>query len=638
MKYAYNAKGVTMPFNTLHQLHDGRKQYFYREVADDAGNLDDRPHLVLFLLMSLENPLREGVLTRIRVATRLATPADGNAFIFANPTIPSLNTRAALGKAAPPQRMSDLFPNLDGKNLTLAIDGLYTHPYTVDVGEFSYRKETTGPSGLPVTGEQRMPFTRDIMIYDPDLYRRGNNIGAVFQDPTFKEYFSSWAATTGHPFTTRFINPPQEVAVESPGVAMVTINSNIPEDKLTALFARVSLDTTGTTTRTTMPPTLYTLVFKSVVSWALLPDVTVLAHYRYVYRRVTPLPVLQVPQDQRTTNDAARHLLDEKMVVVTNLGVVEVITHGVIAYEGTEVMAAPVPANERRPTFMSLPAYNWGANLNYLTAVNGVPTQNTEPVLGIPLPVYINPAYQRLPNGFVAFRLGLEIAPPVLITPATRIDSTYFGDPMFLKWASKQTPKGRTLELQFTDSTVGRVVATVRYNRDLNTFYVETQSLSLQKYIRFSANNLMLRVNGLVEPGSDLAYTNVVSWDDRLISPTGLDFPTPNALSAAMIGAQAAGGLFSGIGGALQDLRNKRHQKDMQQNNFDWASSEAVKQREHSLEFLNTQQEFKTMLTNLQHSHDAAMQQRHHKNQIDFSNHQMQNAMTMRGLGFGQGR
>ena len=55
MKYAYSAKGVTMPWNVVHTLHDARKDNFYREVADDV-NLDDRPHLVLYLHMSLQNP------------------------------------------------------------------------------------------------------------------------------------------------------------------------------------------------------------------------------------------------------------------------------------------------------------------------------------------------------------------------------------------------------------------------------------------------------------------------------------------------------------------------------------------------------------------------------------------------------
>nr|QJI53513.1 MAG: hypothetical protein [Riboviria sp.] len=638
MKYAYNAKGVTMPFNTLHQLHDGRKQYFYREVADDAGNLDDRPHLVMFLLMSLENPLREGVLTRIRIATRLATPADGNPFIFANPILPTLSSSVPTSMQVT-QRLDDIFPNLESKSVTLAIDGLYTHPYTIDVNEFTYRKEVSGPAGIGRQGQVSMPFTKDFFIYDPDYARA--NINTVIQDTSFRNYFPAWAVSSGNPFVSTYANGQ---TLNNPGIPMVTINSNVPEDKLQALFERITLGLSGSTTRNQISPITFSLFFRSTLSWATVADLTILARYVYVYRRVTPLPVLSLPSDTSDTYNVARHLLDQKMVVVTNLGTIEVIIHGLITGDRTNYSDTALTASvQPRPVYLTMPAYNWGYDLNYLTAVNGTPTQNTEPVLGIPVPDYLNPAYRRLPNGYVAFRIGQEVAPPVLIGPSVRTDSTYYGDPMFLAWARKKTPVGRTLEFQLTDTTIGRVLATIRYTRELNTFYVETPSPSLQKTIRVAASDVMVRLNGLVEPGSDLAYTNVVSWDDRLISPipavsSEVVQPTPNAMTAAMIGAQAAGGLFSGIGGALQNIQDKKHQTQMQQNSFDWQSGEAIKQREHSLEFLNTQHEFTTMLTNLNHAHDVAMQQRNHANQIDFSNHQFQNMMTMRGLGYGQGR
>lgn len=73
-KYAYESKAIALPENGCYLLHDARKNNFYREV-DDTDDIDDRPHLVVFVHMTAVSPLREGITIRIRVASCLA---DGN--------------------------------------------------------------------------------------------------------------------------------------------------------------------------------------------------------------------------------------------------------------------------------------------------------------------------------------------------------------------------------------------------------------------------------------------------------------------------------------------------------------------------------------------------------------------------------
>ena len=85
-KYCYSVKGVTMPWNVIHQLHDARQDQFYRTLADD-DNLDNRPHLVMYQHMSLQNPTQQGAIARVRVASMLANTTHGNPFRFMNPIL-----------------------------------------------------------------------------------------------------------------------------------------------------------------------------------------------------------------------------------------------------------------------------------------------------------------------------------------------------------------------------------------------------------------------------------------------------------------------------------------------------------------------------------------------------------------------
>ena len=85
-KYCYSAKGVTMPWNVIHQLHDARQDKFYRMLADD-DDLENRPHLVMFLLMSLQNPYQRGVITCVRISSMLANATYSNPFRFMNPVL-----------------------------------------------------------------------------------------------------------------------------------------------------------------------------------------------------------------------------------------------------------------------------------------------------------------------------------------------------------------------------------------------------------------------------------------------------------------------------------------------------------------------------------------------------------------------
>ncbi|APG77456.1 hypothetical protein [Hubei picorna-like virus 58] len=89
-KYSWYAKGVQMPWTEDITLHDARQELFWRKVSEDSGNLDDRPHLVVFLFVSVKNPYDAPSTVRIRVASKLAGSTEPNPFQFSNPELPSI--------------------------------------------------------------------------------------------------------------------------------------------------------------------------------------------------------------------------------------------------------------------------------------------------------------------------------------------------------------------------------------------------------------------------------------------------------------------------------------------------------------------------------------------------------------------
>lgn len=136
-KYSYSAKGVTMPWNVVHTLHDARKSDFYRETSDDLDddNLADRPHLVLFLLMSLQNPLQPGVITRVRIASKLATVGEGNPFRSLDPADNITATETAT-TPIPQNRFQTVFPQDLNKRIWLYTDGQLSASTNSELVEF----------------------------------------------------------------------------------------------------------------------------------------------------------------------------------------------------------------------------------------------------------------------------------------------------------------------------------------------------------------------------------------------------------------------------------------------------------------------------------------------------------------------
>jgi hypothetical protein len=92
MKYAYSATTVNEMWNRVFRLKDARQELFYRKVQDKS-DIENRPHLIFFVMLNAQSPLREGITVRIRIASKL-----DHSFQVANPIIPDIS--AALDNQA----------------------------------------------------------------------------------------------------------------------------------------------------------------------------------------------------------------------------------------------------------------------------------------------------------------------------------------------------------------------------------------------------------------------------------------------------------------------------------------------------------------------------------------------------------
>jgi len=142
-----------MPWNVIHQLHDARQDKFYRLLADD-NNTDDRPHLVLFLLLSLQNPLQPGVITRVRIASKLANAADSNPFRFMNPVLASpVKSHMLLNQDNFETQFDTFLPEGLNRKIWFYLDGFKAPTNTNTAGRppFSYDVVMTTAAGYRVS-------------------------------------------------------------------------------------------------------------------------------------------------------------------------------------------------------------------------------------------------------------------------------------------------------------------------------------------------------------------------------------------------------------------------------------------------------------------------------------------------------
>nr|WPV03038.1 polyprotein [buhirugu virus 13] len=85
-KYSYAATAINEMWNKGYVLKDARQDLFWRSVkAENPKEEAYRPHLVFFVIMNAQSPLKEGISVRMRIASKLASN-----FQVANPILPAV--------------------------------------------------------------------------------------------------------------------------------------------------------------------------------------------------------------------------------------------------------------------------------------------------------------------------------------------------------------------------------------------------------------------------------------------------------------------------------------------------------------------------------------------------------------------
>ncbi len=143
MKYNYVAESINQPFSCIFRLGDARQDKFWRSIAD-KDDVDSRPHLVCFVMLTAVSPLREGITVRIRVASKLCANFQVSNPILGAETGPT--TTPALGFKQDVRRLlgQPLLPNivrpymiLGDSQFHLVIDGNTFIP-SIDLNKTDY--------------------------------------------------------------------------------------------------------------------------------------------------------------------------------------------------------------------------------------------------------------------------------------------------------------------------------------------------------------------------------------------------------------------------------------------------------------------------------------------------------------------
>lgn len=153
MTYSYIGKGVTEPFTTIQKLGDARKDHFFREVGDT--DVQNRPHLVIFPMITVQNPLKDGVTVRMLIGSKFMNPAEAAAysgipFMAVKPVVtelPNYGTNTSVVQTGTPG-----YAGLSVMNLIPEIkaytDGPTCHTDTSNGYNFIYSDEVLNSAGV----------------------------------------------------------------------------------------------------------------------------------------------------------------------------------------------------------------------------------------------------------------------------------------------------------------------------------------------------------------------------------------------------------------------------------------------------------------------------------------------------------
>ncbi len=519
MKYSYQAEGVTTPWNKVHVLHDARREHFYRLVEDDEEDYDNRPHLVVFLMMSLQNPLREGVQTRIRIASKLANSSEPNPFTFSNPDILS---------AAPD--LSVPVPGLT-TNQGSNVPSVFPHTLNVDSNVF-----TDGTMACPQVFDFGVPH-RNLILNGPlngaRVTRRNGSVpeGSYYQFDSTEKY----RLNSGN--SQRF------------GYATLYNISNLPRQQYNMFMNALGAIPSPHKLTTAEDPATYTGTDPDAFRASLIKFINEF-NLDYVQRK---FGVVGLYYSFPGTDDEHRFGLFK---IVT--------THGVIILDIQIVLVAVgTDSDTTAPGYID----QWGVL----------------PYNQIDVPLNIDTIAQSLPSDYRILRISDQPVSAVIantLTNPTATDDPSIS--MYYKRIAGDLDITQCYQFEIQDPISFRTIATVRYLQEYGIFVVRGTDIYTYLPQKFStlvltAPTLVNRSNGF--PVTDATYwlsRQASTYIETLRFMYAAEHPISVKRNSAI-----AGGMLAGLGAGLgQKSKNKHelalqgnqlaHEKDMQKSDQDY--------------------------------------------------------------------
>nr|AYQ66683.1 polyprotein [Kilifi Virus] len=523
MKYSYQAEGVTSPWNKIHILHDARRRHFYRLVEDEESDYVTRPHLVMFLMMSIQNPLKEGVQCRIRIASKLANSREPNPFTFANPdiTINMTSLMAALPGLTTPLGTDAInqFPSLLNQDWNIFTDGSIAAPQVF--------KAIGANRDLHLDGPLKGPYVR--FIHSTQKF-----IGDSLQFSDTQKYPVSSVA-------------PSDTNKAHPSLVFYT---NVPIEQFKLFY--VSLKKfTGALTSATHPD----------ISTTAIPD----SFYTTL---------------QETVRDLNKTYKNTSFIVIgmstyrpdstgrNRFGCVKVITtHGVImidiVLQETDYTVQITSASVDTTGGISRSIYG---DIDTMLTGEFLPT--------------------GLPAGYRILRVTPQAASAVIRTSLmvpTATDSPVFAK--YYRRLAENLTALQCVQFSLIDSISQGTVATVRYLQEYGIFVINTNNAEQYSYLPQTLEKLSISAPAIILRANAFPYTNTNNWISR-VSATYFQYKTLNICETeedlmekislgledipvrrnASLGLMMAGGMLSGIGSAMGQKSKYKHELNIQGN------------------------------------------------------------------------
>ncbi|APG77455.1 hypothetical protein [Hubei tetragnatha maxillosa virus 5] len=464
-KYAYSAEGVTLPFNKIHILHDGRQELFYRSTNETVDG--NRPHLILFVMLSIQSALREGIRTRMRIASKLANGADPNPFHFANPELelpfPDSPTPPGTTTSSVSQ-FGTVFPQINNKRMFLYTDGVYASPEHFDDEIPVFSTIVRNLNLHAGVGEQGAPM--------PSL-----GVAQEWDDLNFGGEWPGYSIPTSGASRTG-----ASLAFTS------TLNSRNTALLLRALPSPVSDGTRQVTLANWRMFSFYTQY-----------DTPFLATHGIQIHSVTGSDTTYaLPSNFSGRHHQAsgwRKIITDKGVMIVHL-ILHAFTSGVqvgqnmiMEFEPSGVYPTPQDPN-RTP------------NYPYLLI-------EEQFMFARPSAVALPPGYKRL--------VFSNMEPSAVVIPGFNY-ATASNEPVLKKWFQERAinlPSTQALQFRLIDRISTRAIATVRYLQELDTFVINSNDPISYRALRTNIENIDITTPVAINRTLDFAYSDTMDWESR---------------------------------------------------------------------------------------------------------------------------